>query len=397
MKAIQHAGGPEKADADLVDSALRATFLAGSEDPPATLALLERAVSEYPEWPPLPSLEAHAQVALGDMNRARELIDKALTRDPKDGMALAVQAEWLKATGDDAGARRSAEAAQATGTLTDWMVTALNSALTQGPGTGLISIGGEGIGPGLFTDARSLGIDESGRIYVGEYEGGRVQVFDARGKFLTQWFADREFPLRGMAVRRDGAVYTVQAGEIVLRDGMTGSALSTVAYAAGSHFDDIALAPDGRLLTAWYRNRDDLVVFNAAGETILSIPEAVSKQTGEPELSLRVAVDGEGGLWALGVFSTAVFRFDEKGGFVNRFGSPGDEPGQLSAPWSIAVDGKSRVYVGDLSGVQVFANDGRFIGRIEIEGPAYGLLVDTGGRLWVANGTHVRQYAVSLP
>jgi hypothetical protein len=42
------------------------------------------------------------------MNRARELIDKGLTRDPKDGMALAVQAEWLKATGDDAGARRSA-------------------------------------------------------------------------------------------------------------------------------------------------------------------------------------------------------------------------------------------------------------------------------------------------
>jgi hypothetical protein len=202
LKAIQHAGGPEKADADLIDSALRATFLAGGDDPPATLALLERAVSEYPEWPPLPSLEAHAHIALGDMDRARELVDKALTRDPKDGMALAV-----KATGDDAGARRSAEAAQATGTLADWMVTALNSALTQAPGTGLISIGGEGIGPGLFTDARSVGIDESGRIYVGEYEGGRVKVFDARGKFLTQWFANREFPLRGMAVRRDGAVY----------------------------------------------------------------------------------------------------------------------------------------------------------------------------------------------
>jgi hypothetical protein len=39
--------------------------------------------------------------------------------------------------------------------------------------------------------------------------------------------------------------------------------------------------PDGRLLTAWYRNRDDLVVFSAEGETICH-PEAVSKQTGEP-------------------------------------------------------------------------------------------------------------------
>ncbi len=138
------------------------------------------------------------------------------------------------------------------------------------------------------------------------------------------------------------------------------------------------------MLTAWYGNRDDLVVFSAAGEAILSIPEAVSQQTGEPELSLRVAADGQGNLWALGVFSTAVFRFDEKGGFVNRFGSPGDEPGQLSAPWSIAVDGKGRVYVGDMSGVQVFRSDGRFVGRIEVEGPPYGVFIDPGGRLWVS-------------
>ncbi len=397
MRAIQYAGGPEKADADLMDSARHATFLAGSEDPPATLVLLEKAVAEYPEWPPLPSLEAHAHMAQGDMGRARELIDKALKRDPKDAMALAVQAEWLKATGDDAGARQSVEDAKATGTLPEWMLTALTNALAQPPDTELIAIGGEGIGPGLFTDARSLGIDDAGRIYVGEYEGGRVQVFDARGKFLTQWFADREFPLRGMAVRRDGAVYTVQAGEIALREGMTGSAVSKVAYASGSHFDDIALVPDGRVLTAWYGNRDDLVVFSAAGEAILSIPEAVSKQTGEPELSLRVAADGQGNLWALGVFSTAVFHFDERGGFVNRFGSPGDEPGQLRAPMSIAVDGKGRVYVGDMSGVQVFRSDGRFVGRIEVEGPPYGVLIDPGGRLWVANGTAVRQYEVTLP
>ena len=40
-----------------------------------------------------------------------------------------------------------------------------------------------------------------------------------KGSFVTQWFADREFPLTGMAVRRDGVVLTVQRGEIVLRDG----------------------------------------------------------------------------------------------------------------------------------------------------------------------------------
>ena len=397
LKAILNAGGPEEAGAELIDEALRAFFLAGGDDPRGTLESLDTLEREYPDWSPLPSLEARAHIALGEMPRARELIDKALERDPNDALALAVQAEWLRKSGDGDGARASAEAAKATGALPPWLATALNQALEPSPKPDLIAIGGEGTGPGLFTDARSIGIDQAGRIYVGEYDGGRVQVFDAKGTFLTQWFADRDMPLRGIAVRPDGAVYTVQSGEIVLRDGMTGNVVSTVAYAEGNYFQDLALYPDGGLLAAWYRNRDDLVVFNPGGEAILSIEKAISSQTGDPELSLRVATDGQGGAWALGTFSTAVFHYDAAGRFINRFGSSGDEPGQFSSPWSIAVDGKGRVYVGDFSGVQMFADDGRLIGRVEVEGPSYGLLIDTGGRLWVANGTHVRQYEVSLP
>jgi predicted Ser/Thr protein kinase/tetratricopeptide (TPR) repeat protein len=397
VKAVINVGGPDGAGSELVDETLRASFMAGGQDPQGALALFDEVISQYPDWPPLPSLQAHAHIAAGDMTAARGLIDKALEQDANDALALAVQAEWLRVSGDGAGARRSAEAAKATGALPAWLATVINDALGQAAKTGLITLGGEGTGPGLLTDARSVGLDEAGRIYVGEYEGGRVQVFDAQGKFLTQWFADREFPLRGMAVRRDGAVYTVQNGEIALRNGVTGDPISKIDYAAGDSFDDVALFPDGGLLTAWYRNRDDLVVFNAKGETVLSVPKAVSQQTGEPELGLRVATDGQGGLWTLGLFSKAVFHFDAEGRFVNRFGGQGDQPGQLNSPWSIAIDGKGRVYVGDFSGVQVFAGDGRFVGRIDAEGPAYGLSVDPGGRLWVANGAHVRQYDVSLP
>ena len=38
--------------------------------------------------------------------------------------------------------------------------------------------GKEGIGAGYFKDARSIAVDAEGRIYVGEYTGGRMQVFD---------------------------------------------------------------------------------------------------------------------------------------------------------------------------------------------------------------------------
>jgi predicted Ser/Thr protein kinase/tetratricopeptide (TPR) repeat protein len=131
MKAILHGGGPEKADAELIDSAVRAAFQAGSDEPGGALRLLQQAVKEYPEWPPLPALEAHANIALGEMPRARELLDKALARDPNDALALAVQAEWMRKSGDGPGARRSAEAARATGTLPSWLAPFLDEILKE--------------------------------------------------------------------------------------------------------------------------------------------------------------------------------------------------------------------------------------------------------------------------
>jgi hypothetical protein len=264
-----------------------------------------------------------------------------------------------------------------------------------GLGRELRSFGGSGIGPGLFTDARHVGLDADGYIYVGEYQGGRIQVFDAQAKFATQWFADRELPLTGMAVRRDGSVYTVQRGEIVRRDGLTGEAIESIQYGEGTWFEDVAILGDGGLLTSWYANRDDLVIFGADGEWLFTVEEAVSGQTGDSELTMRVASAGNGDLLALGEFNESIFRFGPDGQFLNRFGTAGDEPGQLRAPLSIAVDGQGRVYVGDIWGVEVFDLSGRYLDRIEIDGTPYGLSVDSGGQLWIVNGTKVFEYELA--
>ena len=73
----------------------------------------------------------------------------------------------------------------------------------------ILNFGGEGIGPGMFKDARSIAVDASGKIYVGEYTGGRIQVFGPDGKSLTQWAVDPKMPLRGLAADRKGTVYVV--------------------------------------------------------------------------------------------------------------------------------------------------------------------------------------------
>ena len=258
----------------------------------------------------------------------------------------------------------------------------------------LLDFGSEGIGPGMFTDARSIAVDGAGRIYVGEYTGGRIQVFDAAGKFVTQWsIGDRKTILRGLAADRKGTVYVAEGGRIYSYRGETGEKLGTLDYERNG-FDDVTVGADGGIVTAWQSNRDDIVVFDANGKLVRTIPEAISGASGDSELAMRVAVDGAGYIYALGRFNDGVFKFARDGKFMNRFGSDGDQPGQFRAPYSIAVDGYGRIYVGDMKGIQVFDANGRYLSLINLKGMAFGMVFNDKNELFAVARDHVIKFSV---
>lgn len=261
----------------------------------------------------------------------------------------------------------------------------------------VLNFGSEGIGPGMFTDARSIAGDGAGRIYVGEYTGGRIQVFDTEGKFLNQWtIGDRKTLIRGMAADRKGTVYVVYGGNIERYRGETGEKLGQVEYER-SGFDDVTTTADGGLVTGWQSNRDDIVIFDANGKLVRTIPAAISGASGDSELAMRVAVDGAGYIYALGRFNDGVFKFGRDGKFVTRFGSGGDQPGQFRAPYSIAVDGYGRVYVGDMKGIQIFDANGRYLNLLELKGMAFGMVFNDKNELLVVARDHVTKFAIPAP
>jgi DNA-binding beta-propeller fold protein YncE len=251
--------------------------------------------------------------------------------------------------------------------------------------------GSEGIGPGNFKDARSIAVDAEGRIYVGEYSGGRVQVFDSAGKFVTQWTADPKMPLRGMTADRRGTVYVVQKGVINRYEGTTGKSLGTTGE-SGGHYDDVTATPDGGLVAFARKGHDNVVRLDASGEVRQVIEKAVSGQTDRSELSIRVAADGVGNIYALGEFNDAVFKFSPEGRFMTRFGGDGDDPGLFRAPGAIAVDNQGRVYVADFKGVQVFDPNGRYLELIKVKGAASGLVFNDKNELLVVARTAVYKY-----
>ena len=253
---------------------------------------------------------------------------------------------------------------------------------TPAPAEVLLSFGEKGIGAGKFEDARHIAVDAEGRIYVAEYIGGDVSVFDPEGEFLSRWnTGDRELPIRGFDIDRQGRLYIAQRGTLRRFEAQTGKLIDELQNAP-DFVDDVAVFLDGSVITS--SSRDLVVVFDAEGKRILDLPKAVEGITGSTELDTRLAVDGRGGFYLLAGFNSTVLQFSPEGKFVNRFGSRGNEPGQFRSLQDVAVDSQGRIFVADSNGVLVFSPDGRFLDLIDPpRGVVFGIKINDADEIFL--------------
>ena len=88
--------------------------------------------------------------------------------------------------------------------------------------------GRRGKGPGEFELPHNLVIDGKGRVYVTDRDNERIEVFDADGKFLTEWKGTGR--VSALAITKDDRIWT---GE-VLRD-LDGTILEKLPANPGGH------------------------------------------------------------------------------------------------------------------------------------------------------------------
>lgn len=227
----------------------------------------------------------------------------------------------------------------------------------------LMEFGGPGTGHGRFQRPECIAIDGSGNIFAGEWETSRIQVFDHSGNFQTQWFfAEGESTvLRGMSCNNDGAMYLVYNSMIYIHDSFTGELIDSLQHPDGLGFSDVDVAPDGSIVASWYRNRDDIIVFDIHGKIELVLEEAISSQSGDSELSTTVIAGNQGEIFAFGSFNEAIFSFNAEGRFVDRFGN--DD--LFTVPLGFDVDPLGRLWVSDFGDLLLFDPSGELLTTID--------------------------------
>ncbi|MDQ3798274.1 MAG: hypothetical protein M3384_02385 [Acidobacteriota bacterium] len=244
-----------------------------------------------------------------------------------------------------------------------------------------LKFGGEGVGAGMFTDNRAIAVKPDGsRIYSADYTGGRIQVFDAAGQFVTQWTSDPEMVLHAMAVDRKGNLYLQKSTGIQTFEAETGKLLqkNDRVYPQG-----MALTLDGRLVVSL---REGFVILDGSLKPVQEFKDAAERANAVFGFA-QVAVDGNGVIYALDEQNGDVCKFSPDGKFLNRFKSNSNSPN------SIAIDPKGRVFVSDTSRIYVFDADGKAIDSFSTY-QAFGMIFSDKGELFVAARPFVIKYEI---
>jgi len=265
--------------------------------------------------------------------------------------------------------------------------------------------GGIGLRPGEFGYPRAIAADGAGSVFVVD-KHGRVQRFDAEGRFETEW----TMPLTaegkpvGLSVHPDGRVFAADTHYhrvcVFDRDGHRLGTFGSEGTGDGEFLlpTDVAFDAKGFIYVAEYQGNDRITRWSPD----LRFVDVVSDAPIEGKRLARPAgidIDDEQTLWIADACNHRVVRMTLDGEVLTVFGEFGDAPGQMRYPYDIDISPGGAIVVCEYEGnrIQWFDKNGRSLrvwgkpGRHpgELFAP-WGLAFGADGRLYVVEGRNHR-------
>lgn len=196
-------------------------------------------------------------------------------------------------------------------------------------------------------------IDSKGNVYALQRTPAQVMIFNAQGKLLRTWGEGR-FP-KAHALRIDR--------------------LNNVWITDREMHQVLKFTRDGKLLMALGTkgvagDNDSRTALNGPADVVVG-----------PNGDIFVA-DGES-------TNTRIVKYSKDGEFLKTWGTKGVGPGQLQTPHSIVMDARGLIYVANRGNkrVEIFDQQGAFIGQITNAATPYGLDITRDGIIYVADGS----------
>ncbi len=208
--------------------------------------------------------------------------------------------------------------------------------------------------------------DSKGHIWVVDRCGANdcagskldpVMEFDAKGNFVKAFGAGMFLFPHGFTIDRQDHLWVT--------DGHVGT---------GKGDDVLEFDRTGKLLRTLGKPG-----MSGAGPDIFHEPNAVLIA---PDGSIFVS---DGHLPDKG--NARVAKFDANGKFLKQWGGHGIGPGQFEMPHCLAMDSKGRLYVGDRGNdrIQIFTQDGKYLGQLTQFGRPSGIAIDRNDILYVTD------------
>ena len=244
------------------------------------------------------------------------------------------------------------------------LVTTFGSAcrLNEGEAGGCTDPDGAGpltLGDGQFNEPWGIAVDQAGQIYVSDTWNGRIQVFDAAGRFLRKWGifnttngelgdANALFGPRGIAIDLEGNLLVADTGnKRIIRFTADGQLLQQIGGGGvvGGRFEEpvgVAVSPqDGSVYVAdsWNRRIQKLT------PTLEFVAEWPAPGWESQEIYNKpyLAVGANGDLYATDPQLYRVVVYGADGQIKASFGTFGTAANNFDFPTGIALDPETNV------------------------------------------------------
>jgi hypothetical protein len=232
------------------------------------------------------------------------------------------------------------------------------------------TIGGLGIGTGLFDTPRDVVFDADRNLYVLDAGNNRIQKFDANGNFLLSW---------GESGTRAGQFNDPHALALVLEGAQQNPFLYVVDTGNNriQKFQIQTLPRDASLCS-----RENVVVKEGTTQVcFVASWGSLGSRSGDFKAPRDIAFDGDGGVFIVDSGNDRIQKFDTAGRFVMEFGrtfGSGSRGGTFSGLESITWSDERFGYLYLLSEgclVQQFEMDGQLVTSWPAAVPGSGLCV----------------------